>query len=1281
MSAFHPAGRFLRRIADRILSPGTQQKPRKRTLLELEVLEERSLPSSQPNYFVFPSTPAGGPGPNGYTPDQIRTAYGINEISFNGTLADGTGQTIAIVDAYNDPVIFGGLDGFDQGASAVTGGPTLYQQYGASTSFLTVYNQNGAVINPASTNVRVDPSGPGTNNWEGEEALDVEWAHAIAPGAKIDLIECNNSNDLFPQGVETAAKLPGVSVVSMSFSSSEFSDESSYDKDFTTPSGHQGVTFLAATGDEGSPSGYPAYSPNVIAVGGTSLYLNSDNTYQGESAWSLGSDAWDPSIGTGGGISDFESEPAYQLGVQSTGFRTNPDVSFDADPDTGAAVYDSYNYGTSNAWQEYGGTSLATPAWAGLIAIANQGRVLAGGATFNSSSNPTQALTALYSLPSSDFHDITSGSNGGYSAGPGYDEVTGLGAPVANLLVPDLSTYGVASKLVLTQSPVTTAGNSFDIVVQTVDNLGDLDRTFDGTVTVNLTNNPGDSTLSGTLSVTAVNGVAAFTDLSLNNAGVGYVLQFQTAVTASDTLTANTGLFAVSPAALVPHSEQVAAPVSATDGAGNSLSYSTEVGGFSPLFVVEQQFDLLAPPGTTNYYFNARGAQEKYLISGNGSNAAGGGYYVLLPNGNLYAWIDNSLTSSLAASPAAQPGVLAYIDPTQLINATPPYNPNAAAAEQTYDLQAPPGAINFYVNSRGAGEKYLVSGNGSNAAEDGYYILMPDGSLYAWTDNSFADSLATAPVATLPVYYYENPAFLSAAAAASPISGVSASVSGGTLDVTDTGYFGSATIYVAATSSTGGTTMTTIESFVVTFTDVAPVLGPLSNQTLPFNQQATATVNASVSYGGTLTLSAQVAGYNPLFTLEQQLDLQAPPGTSNYFLNARGSQEEYLISGNGSNAAGGGYYILMPNGNLYAWVDNSIGMSLTGTPVATLPTACYQTPAELTAAVPPGTLSGVVASLSGNSLTVTDTGFAGTALISVTASDGLLSTTVSFLVTFTDSTPAVPQPSNQTVSTSQDVSILLNNGDGAGDPVTYTAQVNGYSSLFNLEQQYDLQAPASTSDYFFNARQEGEKYLVSGNGNNAAGGGYYILLPSGNIYPWDGNSLASSENGVSGSIGDVGALVYTNPTLLTNAPAPYNQAAYAAEQTLDLQAPPGASNYYFDSRGSQEKYLVSGNGSNAANGGYYVLMPNGNLYAWVGNSLNASLAGTPAAALPTSYYQNPVELTAATAPGALMGVTASISGNTLTVSDPGAYVGTVVISLVVSDGVLTNTLTFQVTFN
>ena len=147
-------------------------------------------------FYVVPlqGNPNDGPGPNGYTPAQVRTAYGINNISFTGSFTgqggDGTGQTIAILDAYNDPVIAGEVDAFDQALSRPVPGTTLYQQYGNAAQFLTVYNQSGTVINPASTNVPVDPSG----SWEGEEALDVEWAHAIAPGAKIDLVETNDSS-------------------------------------------------------------------------------------------------------------------------------------------------------------------------------------------------------------------------------------------------------------------------------------------------------------------------------------------------------------------------------------------------------------------------------------------------------------------------------------------------------------------------------------------------------------------------------------------------------------------------------------------------------------------------------------------------------------------------------------------------------------------------------------------------------------------------------------------------------------------------------------------------------------------------------------------------------------------------------------------------------------------------------------------------------------------------------------------------------------------------------
>ncbi len=120
-----------------------------------------------------------------YTPAQIRTAYGINNLAL-----DGTGQTIAIVDAYDDPNIAQSVDTFDSQFGLTSSGPTLYQQYGPASSFLTVLNQNGQTSSLPAT----DPSGPGAANWELEAALDVEWAHAMAPGAQIILVEANSQS-------------------------------------------------------------------------------------------------------------------------------------------------------------------------------------------------------------------------------------------------------------------------------------------------------------------------------------------------------------------------------------------------------------------------------------------------------------------------------------------------------------------------------------------------------------------------------------------------------------------------------------------------------------------------------------------------------------------------------------------------------------------------------------------------------------------------------------------------------------------------------------------------------------------------------------------------------------------------------------------------------------------------------------------------------------------------------------------------------------------------------
>jgi hypothetical protein len=495
------------------------------------------------------SPDSGSASPVGYTPSEIRAAYGVNGITFGSIAGDGTGQTIAIVDAFDNP----SLVGTNAPNFATSDLGEFDSAFGlpAPPSF-TKLNETGGTSGLPST----DPSG----DWETEEALDVEWAHAVAPAAGIVLIECSSSNqgDMY-QGVMTAAALPGVSVVSMSWGANEFAGETSLDKTFTTPSGHDGVTFVGATGDAGSPGDYPAFSPNVVAVGGTTLTIGANGSYVGESAWSSG----------GGGTSNQESEPAFQDSVQSTGWRETPDVSFDANPSTGVAVYDSYSGGSATPWQRIGGTSLATPCWAALFAIADQGRVLRGGSPLD---GPTQTLPALYALPSSDFRDITTGSNG-FPAGPGYDEATGIGTPIANLLVPDLASYGLTDTLVVTSEPISpiTAGSPFSLAVSVESSGGSVDSTAEGSISLSIAAGPASATLLGPTSATIENGVVIFSGLVLTTAAADYTLA--ASITGmSSVVTRN---FSVAPAA----AEQLAinsSPATATAGTPFSVSVAVE---------------------------------------------------------------------------------------------------------------------------------------------------------------------------------------------------------------------------------------------------------------------------------------------------------------------------------------------------------------------------------------------------------------------------------------------------------------------------------------------------------------------------------------------------------------------------------------------------------------------------------------------------------------------------------------------------------------------------------
>ena len=320
--------------------------------------------------------------PTGYGPVQFQTAYGLPSSTA------GAGQTIGIVDAYDDPSAESDLGVY----SSTYGLPACTTANGCFKKV----NQSGGTNYP-----RAD------QGWALEISLDVQVAHAVCPNCKILLVEARSNsfaNLLTAEDYATAR----ASVVSNSWGGSEFSSEtsSSYDGHFNRP----GVPITVSSGDGGYGVEYPAASQYVTAVGGTTLNLNPDNTRASETVWS----------GAGSGCSAYEPKPAWQSDA-GCAHRTVADVSADADPNTGASVYDSYGYQGQRGWFQVGGTSLAAPLIGSVYALAGNG------ASSTYGSYPYAHTSSLY--------DVVSGSNGSCggsylcTAGAGYDGPTGLGTP------------------------------------------------------------------------------------------------------------------------------------------------------------------------------------------------------------------------------------------------------------------------------------------------------------------------------------------------------------------------------------------------------------------------------------------------------------------------------------------------------------------------------------------------------------------------------------------------------------------------------------------------------------------------------------------------------------------------------------------------------------------------------------------------------------------------------------------------------------------------------------
>ncbi len=371
-----------------------------------------------------------------YSPQQIRNAYGIAPLINNGYT--GKGQTIVIIDSYGSPTAYQDLQAFDAAYSLPD--PPSFQQLAPIGS------------------VPFDPTSADQLGWAEETSLDIQWSHAMAPAANIVVLTSPVSETQGVQGLPEFLKLEQYAldhhlgkIISQSWGTTE--------NTLFTPAGKKvltafqnfyeravdsHVTVFASSGDAGTGNpdvngntypfptvGFPASSPLVTAVGGTTLNADLTGNYQSETTWNDGVGS-----ATGGGISQYFKEPNYQKDNLSkanqqllNGHRAIPDISYNADPNSGVPVYLGFLPQRQPRFYIFGGTSAGSPQWAGIIADANQ-----------SAGHSLGFLnTALYRIGNSkasaySYNDITVGNNAqlpiaGYNATPGWDAATGWGTP------------------------------------------------------------------------------------------------------------------------------------------------------------------------------------------------------------------------------------------------------------------------------------------------------------------------------------------------------------------------------------------------------------------------------------------------------------------------------------------------------------------------------------------------------------------------------------------------------------------------------------------------------------------------------------------------------------------------------------------------------------------------------------------------------------------------------------------------------------------------------------
>ncbi|MDQ0763780.1 putative Ig domain-containing protein [Streptomyces canus] len=366
--------------------------------------------------------------PSGLSPANLHSAYNLPSTG-------GSGLTVAVVDAYNDP-------------NAAADLATYRSTYGLSAC--TVANGCFKQVSQTGSTTSLPTNDTG---WAGEEALDIDMVSAVCPNCNIILVEANSANDSDLGIAENEAVALGAKFVSNSWGGSESSSQTGEDTSYFK---HPGVAITVSAGDSAYGAEYPATSQYVTAVGGTALSTSSNSRGWTESVWKTSS-----TEGTGSGCSAYDPKPSWQTDTGCTK-RMEADVSAVADPATGVAVYDTYG---GSGWAVYGGTSASSPIIAGVYALAG---------TPGSSDYPAKYP---YSH-TSNLYDVTSGNNGSCStsyfctAATGYDGPTGWGTPHGTAAFTAGTTSGNTVTVTNPGSQSTTTGGSASLQISASDSAG-----------------------------------------------------------------------------------------------------------------------------------------------------------------------------------------------------------------------------------------------------------------------------------------------------------------------------------------------------------------------------------------------------------------------------------------------------------------------------------------------------------------------------------------------------------------------------------------------------------------------------------------------------------------------------------------------------------------------------------------------------------------------------------------------------------------------------------------